>query len=704
MGVDFKSGGTTGKKIYAVGDGYVMRVTTSPFGYGKALYLRLDTGEIAVYGHLSKFLPGIEDRLFHLRINAGSYDIDWWPRPGEIRVEKGQVVAFSGDTGGGPAHLHLELRDEDNNPLNFMQSGLEYRDVVPPTIQSIVLIPLDRESTVDGFSTARWYDPSANDTEPIHLSGRIGVAVSAWDRINGARNLMGIYGLSLAVDDSVVFSKRYDRLSYALNGCGGLDYLFGELYGGSGLISALFRRPGNLIDFYEGDGVLCSTAYGMTDSATLTVRAQDNRDNTITASVPVVFGERPVFHSCGYDGKGMFRIEGGHGSAQISHAELWKHEDSGRILSARYMFEDDAAAVTDDMPAAPAWYTCYLVAEDSTRSLPITLRLDAAKPPTPASADDSAADSAGRLSITTMLRHDRVVIRVASEHGLSSMPVIRVFLNGSDRPYEVLHSVPESDTSWVASLPITDSGVHFLTIEAFAFDRSLKRIEGEASCSFTMLTTSSRATVPSPDNRLVMHVPSGALYRPAPVKVARVPVTATNGLVLVSEGYQITFGDAPLRNSFQVNLRLDAAPAEKAAIYRMNRENGNKNTWRFVESERKGSVVSGPRYGSCVLAVFEDITLPTIRPLSPKPSSTISSRKPLLMAEVWDKGSGIGGSNSFAMSIDGIPVYGEYDFEADTIKYTLHNDLSPGKHVVQLKVTDRVENNRSREWSFTVAE
>ena len=39
FGVDFKSGGVTGKKIVAIGNGYISRVHTSPFGYGKGLYL-----------------------------------------------------------------------------------------------------------------------------------------------------------------------------------------------------------------------------------------------------------------------------------------------------------------------------------------------------------------------------------------------------------------------------------------------------------------------------------------------------------------------------------------------------------------------------------------------------------------------------------------------------------------------------------------
>ncbi len=54
-GIDVKTWGKTGYKIFAVRPGYILRVSVSPAGYGKSVYLKLDTGETAVYAHLSKF-------------------------------------------------------------------------------------------------------------------------------------------------------------------------------------------------------------------------------------------------------------------------------------------------------------------------------------------------------------------------------------------------------------------------------------------------------------------------------------------------------------------------------------------------------------------------------------------------------------------------------------------------------------------------
>ena len=39
-GLDIKTQGVTGKEVFATSDGYIYRISVSPGGFGKALYLR----------------------------------------------------------------------------------------------------------------------------------------------------------------------------------------------------------------------------------------------------------------------------------------------------------------------------------------------------------------------------------------------------------------------------------------------------------------------------------------------------------------------------------------------------------------------------------------------------------------------------------------------------------------------------------------
>ena len=68
-----------------------------------------------------------------------------------IAVQKGDVVAFSGETGAGLPHLHLELRREDSVAVNPLLNGFhDTQDNVPPVIQSFFLYPSDVRTAIDG--------------------------------------------------------------------------------------------------------------------------------------------------------------------------------------------------------------------------------------------------------------------------------------------------------------------------------------------------------------------------------------------------------------------------------------------------------------------------------------------------------------------------------------------------------------------------
>ena len=56
-GLDMRTNGVVGRKIYAADDGYVSRITISPWGYGNMIEVTHPSGYRTIYGHLLGFAP-----------------------------------------------------------------------------------------------------------------------------------------------------------------------------------------------------------------------------------------------------------------------------------------------------------------------------------------------------------------------------------------------------------------------------------------------------------------------------------------------------------------------------------------------------------------------------------------------------------------------------------------------------------------------
>ena len=66
-GIDVRTYGIIGKEIYAIESGYVERIKITHNGYGKAIYLKLDDGNTALYAHLDKFNPILERKSLEIQ-------------------------------------------------------------------------------------------------------------------------------------------------------------------------------------------------------------------------------------------------------------------------------------------------------------------------------------------------------------------------------------------------------------------------------------------------------------------------------------------------------------------------------------------------------------------------------------------------------------------------------------------------------------
>lgn len=222
-GLDIKTQGVIGKEVYAAAEGYVSRINVSPYGYGKALYITHPNGYTTVYGHLNQYSEKIEAVVKARQYQKESFNIAIYLMPNEIKVQKGELVAYSGNTGGsGGPHLHFEIRKSSNShPYNPLFFGFDIKDQRAAEIYSIKIYPLDEHSLIFGKNEAKRFVASGqngkyrlNTTQPISLIGNFGFGIESIDRMDETHNTYGLHNVKLWLDSSLIFEQEIKEFAF----------------------------------------------------------------------------------------------------------------------------------------------------------------------------------------------------------------------------------------------------------------------------------------------------------------------------------------------------------------------------------------------------------------------------------------------------------------------------------------------------------
>lgn len=222
-GLDIKTQGKEGLPVYAAADGYVSRIKVQQFGYGKALYITHPNGYTTVYAHLKKFVPEVEDYVKSVQYKKESYATgNLFFKEGEFQYKKGDIIAYSGDTGGsGGPHLHFEIRDtETENIINPLYFGINVNDTIPPTIRGLKVYPVASDTRINDKRQDFQIPIKKNadgsfSADRITANSSIGFALDIYDRFNGAYNRNGIYSLEMLVNGKLYFYYNVETFSFS---------------------------------------------------------------------------------------------------------------------------------------------------------------------------------------------------------------------------------------------------------------------------------------------------------------------------------------------------------------------------------------------------------------------------------------------------------------------------------------------------------
>lgn len=224
-GLDIKTNGVEGLKIYACAEGVLSRIKISHWGYGKVLYINHPNGYTTVYAHLSKFNSRLEKFVKEKQYELESEEIDITLSDSTFVFRKGEVIAYSGNTGssGGP-HLHFEIREtQSEKALNPLLFGFNISDNLSPDLYHIKIYPL-KNGWVNAQKNPLVYKLiraegkyNLQNNKKIKAYGNIGLAIHGNDLFNATQNKCGIYSIEMYVNDTLYYKQVMDKIDFAYN-------------------------------------------------------------------------------------------------------------------------------------------------------------------------------------------------------------------------------------------------------------------------------------------------------------------------------------------------------------------------------------------------------------------------------------------------------------------------------------------------------
>ncbi len=300
MGLDLKTERRENLQVFAAADGYISRIKVEPGGFGRAIYVNHPNGFTTVYCHLNDFFPGLEKWVKDLQYKKESWYLNDEVPAESFPVKKGQLLAYSGNTGGSQApHLHFEIRrTSDEVNLNPMLFGFPLADQTKPTILRVAIY--DRTKSV--YEQSPKLIPVVNKGNGQYSTAlqtvstpMISLALTTYDTHTGSSNLNGVFEAVLFDEQEAVVGFRMDEISYDATRYLNAHIDYKTKQGGGPYLQHLSELPGYISSIYtrfSGDGVIDLTDNLVHD---LSIVVKDANGNASTVKIPVKYnGAEPA--------------------------------------------------------------------------------------------------------------------------------------------------------------------------------------------------------------------------------------------------------------------------------------------------------------------------------------------------------------------------------------------------------------------------
>ncbi len=220
MGLDCRTDQKVNLPVYASASGYIARVKIEPFGFGRSIIINHPNGLSTLYAHLNDFYPALEKYITEEQYKMKQWDVTIMLPEGLFPVNKGDLIAYSGNTGGsqGP-HVHFEIRDtKTEKVLNPLLFDLPIPDTVPPNIVRLAVYDrrintYEQVPKMYPIKKVKGVYRPVGTVIPVNTD-KVSFAITAFDRCTGSTNQNGIYKAILYDNEKAISGFEIDSISY----------------------------------------------------------------------------------------------------------------------------------------------------------------------------------------------------------------------------------------------------------------------------------------------------------------------------------------------------------------------------------------------------------------------------------------------------------------------------------------------------------
>lgn len=694
-GLDIKTP-QIGAEVYAVADGYIWKIRTNYYGYGKVIYQRLADGNYAIYAHLDGFNTKLQQAIEAEQNRQRRYAVEVTFQPQTVPVSRGELIGYTGDSGTLSPHLHFEIRDSSEATLNPLVGFYRINDNVAPIFTGLAISPVGLNSRVEGQPLLRTYSVRKLKTaqyiipDTIQVTGAIGLEIGVYDQAEGVTNRYAPYAVRLFVDDTLCYQVSQDRFDFTEGRLAEIEYNY-QLDQESG--TAYHRlwtfTPNRTLaqKVHSNHGVLDLVS----GNHRVRIEADDANGNRSTLTLTLKSVPERKLQLIEWEAEnGAYLVRLARPSVEIATWRLnWStfYGNVSRPLN-RWRLDEQGDTILiriNESPQTGEVVRLSAIAEDGGRFEPLWIDLNRRTVELP--------------SLRVHFIHNPKTFLVQLTFKTPPPDALRFFLQTSS-DFSELPTFKISPTE-VVTAPVPFS----LWQKAFALEMRL----ATQPVTVTRLRLALHGAQPglgtkliSDDQLLQVDVPPLAVYDTLLLWWGSGEPTVPAGANLVSAFYHLHPVNQPLADMITLNYRIGLL-TENSAQLGICRQRNHSWHWLSTIYDRESGILQTQARRLGTFAVLRDNQPPTIKNVFPGNggryrASAVTSFK----ARVSDNLAGIPSDQAIRVHLDGEPLIVEYDAVQQRILYRLKSKLSSGSHTLNIEVRDQAENLAVFRSNFTI--